>query len=37
MKKLLGHNDVVCSVSFSNNGLNIVSGSSDKTIKIWDK
>ena len=33
----MGHsNDVVC-VSFSVDGNNIVSGSRDKTVKIWDR
>ncbi len=34
---LVGHQDVVSSVSFSPNGQQIVSGSYDKTIKLWDR
>ncbi len=32
----LGHTDGVNSVAFSANGKRIVSGSSDKTVKVWD-
>ena len=33
---LQGHTDQVMSVSFSSDGRHIVSGSSDKTIQLWD-
>ena len=33
---LKGHSDSVTSVSFSPDGKRIVSGSTDKTVKIWD-
>ena len=33
---LKGHSDTVCSVSFSPDGKRIVSGSRDKTLKVWD-
>ncbi|KIJ50176.1 hypothetical protein M422DRAFT_160058, partial [Sphaerobolus stellatus SS14] len=33
---LQGHNDSVWSVAFSQDGSKIVSGSSDKTIRVWD-
>ena len=33
---LIGHSDLVSCVKFSPNGKNIVSGSYDRTIKIWD-
>jgi WD40 repeat protein len=33
--KLRGHSDTVCSVAISNNGSYVVSGSSDKTVRIW--
>ena len=35
LKNLEGHSNFVSSVSFSPNGNSIVSGSNDKTIKIW--
>ena len=31
-----GHSGVVRSVAFSSNGSRIVSGSDDKTVKIWN-
>jgi WD40 repeat protein len=34
--ELRGHEENVNSVSFSHDGLRIVSGSSDGTIRIWD-
>ena len=33
---LRGHADSVCSVSYSPDGKHIVSGSADRTVKIWD-
>jgi WD40 repeat protein len=33
---LKGHSDPVWSVSFSPDGKRIVSGSEDKTLKVWD-
>ena len=33
---LKGHSGSVLSVSFSPDGKRIVSGSADKTVKIWD-
>src|SRR6267378_1697431 len=33
---LLGHTDLVTSVAFSPDGKHIISGSSDKTIQMWD-
>jgi WD40 repeat protein len=35
-EKTNAHSDVVLSVAFSPDGTKIVSGSSDKTIKVWD-
>jgi WD40 repeat protein len=32
----LGHRSMVCFAAFSPDGQRIVSGSADKTIKIWD-
>jgi hypothetical protein len=34
--QLKGHEDAITSVSFSPNGNRIVSGSLDKTIRVWD-
>jgi WD40 repeat protein len=34
--QLVGHHDTVRSVAFSSDGLRIVSGSIDRTIRIWD-
>jgi len=36
MQTLEGHSSEVNSVAFSHDGLQIVSGSSDNTIKVWD-
>ena len=33
---LTGHSDLVRSVAYSPDGKHIVSGSYDKTVKIWD-
>jgi WD40 repeat protein len=33
---LKGHGDAVWSVSFSPDGKRIVSGSLDRTVKVWD-
>ena len=33
---LSGHTDTVLSLAFSTDGISLVSGSSDKTIKLWD-
>ena len=35
-KKTNAHCDYVWSVAFSPDGTKIVSGSADKTIKVWD-
>ena len=35
-EKTNAHSDVVRSVAFSPDGTKIVSGSGDKTIKVWD-
>ena len=36
VEKQSAHSDRVCSVAFSPDGSTIVSGSGDKTIKVWD-
>jgi WD40 repeat protein len=36
LRTLRGHSDDICSVVFSPNGRTLVSGSQDKTIKLWD-
>ena len=35
-EKQSAHSDCICSMAFSNDGTKIVSGSDDKTIKVWD-
>ena len=35
-EKQSAHSDVVSSVAFSPDGSTIVSGSNDRTIKVWD-
>ena len=35
-EKTNAHSDTIWSVAFSPDGTKIVSGSSDKTIKVWD-
>ena len=35
-EKQSAHSDTVTSVAFSPDGTTIVSGSADKTIKVWD-
>ena len=35
-KKVNAHSDRINSVAFSPDGTKIVSGSDDKTIKVWD-
>ena len=36
IQTLYGHSGIVISVTFSHDGTQVVSGSSDKTVKIWD-
>ena len=36
MRTLAGHSGFVSSVAISADGKRVVSGSSDKTVKIWD-
>ena len=36
VRSLAGHSDCVVSVSLSPDGTRIVTGSSDKLVKIWD-
>ncbi|MEE1203610.1 MAG: hypothetical protein UHN59_04835, partial [Bacteroidales bacterium] len=36
LKTLEGHSEYVYSVAYSPDGTKIISGSKDKTIKIWD-
>jgi len=36
LKELRGHDDYVYSCAFTPNGLNIISGSGDLTVKLWD-
>ena len=33
---LRGHSNVVASVAYSPDGKHLVSGSADKTVKVWD-
>ena len=35
-EKTNAHSDIIRSVAFSPDGTKIVSGSDDKTIKVWD-
>ncbi|MBF0300646.1 MAG: hypothetical protein HQK51_18170, partial [Oligoflexia bacterium] len=36
LKTFSGHEDIVLSTAFSPDGTKFISGSSDKTIKLWD-
>jgi WD40 repeat protein len=36
LKRLNGHTDIVTSVAFSSDGTHIVSGSNDKSVRVWD-
>ena len=36
VRTLAGHSDTVASVAISADGKRVVSGSFDKTVKIWD-
>ena len=36
LQQLNGHTDTVTSVAFSHDGIHIVSGSSDKSVWVWD-
>src|SRR2546421_12713425 len=36
LQTLEGHSDSVWSVAFSNDGQKIVSGSGDRTVRVWD-
>ena len=36
MEKQSAHSDIIWSVAFSPDGKTIVSGSSNKTLKVWD-
>ena len=36
LKEIMGHHDLVYSVSFSPDGTQVVSGSEDETICVWD-
>ena len=35
-EKMNAHSDIIRSVAFSPDGTKIVTGSDDKTIKVWD-
>ena len=36
MMKLTGHTKAVYSISYSSDGKHLVSGSYDKTVRVWD-